>query len=159
MADIKITNYLTDSQTNKILKYTCGTIDGTTNALELYNSNNVLILSVNSYGVISFAQLKQIHTTGATVTVDYTKSELIVNPSTTLATLTITMPLTANLRDGQEFKIGFGGTLKTGSIVTILSIVGNTSQTILTGSTITSAQAGDGYILKWDSTTTCWHIY
>lgn len=102
---------------------------------------------------------KQIHTAGATLTINYTVDEVIINPATTLASLTITMPLTANLFDGQEFKIRFGGTITSGYVVNNLTLTGNSGQSILAGSQITSAISGDGFSIKWDSTTTKWNIY
>jgi hypothetical protein len=85
------------------------------------------------------------------------RSILYVNPASTLATLTITLPSTPV--NGQEVKISFGGTLTAGTVVTSLSIIGNVGQTILGSSSITSASAGDGYVFKYQSSSNLWRIF
>ncbi len=100
---------------------------------------------------------EQVHTTGNAITVFNNRSILYVNPASTLATLTITLPSTPV--NGQEVKISFGGTLTAGTVVTSLSIIGNVGQTILGSSSITSASAGDGYVFKYQSSSNLWRIF
>lgn len=100
---------------------------------------------------------EQSHTAGATVTISDSKSVLYVDPASNLTSLTITMP--SSPINGQEVKISFGGTITSGSVVTALTLSGNTGQTILAGSTITSAVAGDGYVLKYQSSGARWRIF
>lgn len=100
---------------------------------------------------------KQTHTAGATVTFSNNTRSLYVNPAANLAALTITMP--SSPLDGQEVLISFGGTILSGSVVTTLIIQGNTGHTVLAGASITTAVAGDGYILKFESSTNLWRIF
>lgn len=95
----------------------------------------------------------QIHTVGATVTIANNNRGLYVNPASTLLALEITMPTTPI--NGQEILLSFGGTITSGAVVTTLTFVG----TILGVSAITSANAGDGYILKYDLTNLMWRIF
>ena len=99
----------------------------------------------------------QLHTTGATVEINNLNRGLYVNPAALLAALTITLPSTPI--NGQEILISFGGTITTGVVVTTLSIIGNAGHTILAGDTIVTAFAGDGYILKFESSTNLWRIF
>lgn len=86
---------------------------------------------------------------------DFTKN-FYVDPAAPIANYEITMP---NAIDGQEVKISFGGTITTGIVVTSLTIVGNTGQTVLDNGAITNAIAGDGYIFKFEANTGIWRIF
>lgn len=127
------------------------TDNGTSRGLTIDSLNNTRV----SKGFI--ADGVQIHTAGATVTMNDSIRALYVDPAALLSPLAITMP--ANPRDGQEVMISFGGTITSGSVVTELSIVGNTGHTILKGASITAAQAGDGYVFKFQSSTNKWRIF
>lgn len=100
---------------------------------------------------------EQTHTTGDTVTITDTTTILYVDPTSTLASLTITLP--ANPVNGQEVKVSFGGSLLSGVVVTLLTIVGNTGHSLLSNASITTANAGDGYIFKFQSSTNTWRVF
>jgi len=100
----------------------------------------------------------QTHTSGATVTLDYTINCLLINPATVLNALTITTPLTANLYDGQTFIIDCGGTITSGYVVTNLILTANTGQTIKSGGDITSLLFGETFTLRWIASTSTWSI-
>ena len=72
---------------------------------------------------------RQIISTGVATTMNDGVETLIVNPSSVLATHTITLP--PNPLRGQKLYILFGGTITSGPVVTTLSIIGNAGQTIL----------------------------
>lgn len=78
----------------------------------------------------------QVVTAGSTVTVTNGVGLLRVNPASTLAALAVTFPSTPNDRD--VLIMTFGGTLTSGTVVTLLSFVGSTIGTLpttaLTGS-------------------------
>jgi hypothetical protein len=117
-----------------------------------YISGSNLVANIGGSGG-SVAPVVQTHTSGSTVTVNDGTNVLIINPTSTISSLTITLPATANT-DG-TLKIFFGGTLTSGSVVTSLTIIGNTGQTILQAAAPTSANAGEsvGYFLAPSSTT------
>jgi hypothetical protein len=100
---------------------------------------------------------KQTYTSGSSVIIASQVRALYVNPSSAIASLTITM--LASPVDGEEILISFGGTITSGTVVTSLTISGNSGQSILGGSFITSASAGDGYTLKWEASTNLWRIF
>jgi len=110
-----------------------------------------------SSSVVSGAIVEQTYTIGTTVTVNNDTTILYVNPASTQATLTIT--LSAAPINGQEVKISFGGTLTAGTVITSLTIQGNTGHTVLAGSSITTAIAGDGYIFKFQSSANLWRVF
>lgn len=109
---------------------------------------------LSSYGLGTFTQ---IHTTGATVTANDDTTALYIDPASPLAALTIT--LAANPTDGQEVKISFGGTITLGNVITFLTVQGNAGDTILSGSSITQADAGEGYIFKYQESTNLWRQF
>lgn len=93
---------------------------------------------------------------GAAVAIpDFTKN-YYVNPAAVVALLQITMP---NAIDGQEVKISFGGTITLGAVVTALSIIGAGTDIVLDGGSITSANAGDGFILKYQAAIGAWRLF
>jgi hypothetical protein len=107
--------------------------------------------------IITGAITEQTHTAGGSVIIDDSTTILYIDPVSTLATLTITMP--ANPINGQEVKVSFGGAITSGLVVTVLTIVGNTGQSVLAGSSITTAQVGVGYIFKYQASSNIWRIF
>lgn len=99
--------------------------------------------------------VKQTHTSGTTVTISNATTWLIVNPASTLATLTITMP--ASPTDAQRIEINFGGTLTTGTVVTDITVAGNTGQSILQATTPSSLEAGEALSYRYNSTNLKWY--
>jgi hypothetical protein len=100
---------------------------------------------------------KQTYASGSSVIIASQVRALYVNPSSAIASLTITMP--ASPVDGEEILLSFGGIITSGTVVTALTLSGNSGQAILGGSFITSASAGDGYTLKWEASTNLWRIF
>jgi len=90
----------------------------------------------------------QIVTSGSTVTVTTGVGLLKVNPTSTLAALAVTFPSTPSDRD--VLIMTFGGTLTSGTVVTLLSFVGSTIGTLpttaLTGSIM---WIYDASVAKW----------
>jgi microcystin-dependent protein len=107
--------------------------------------------------IISGTIAEQTHISGSTVTINNSTTILYVNPAVLLASLTITMPSAPV--NGQEVKVSFGGTITGGAVVTTLSILGNTGHTILGGGSIINANAGDGYIFKFQENINIWRIF
>ena len=80
---------------------------------------------------------------------------LIVDPSTTLATFSAT--LSAAPIDGQLVTMSFGGTINSGTVVTTISILPNTGQTILQASTPTAVNAGESISYRYSSSISKWY--
>jgi hypothetical protein len=116
--------------------------------------NGFFIGEYNTFGVKY--ENTEIHTAGAAVTISDFVQNFYVDPAATLAILVITMP---NPIDLQEVKISFGGTITLGAVVVALSIVGAGGDTILDGGAITTANAGDGYIFKYDAIIGAWRLF
>jgi hypothetical protein len=91
--------------------------------------------------------VKQIHTTGATLTVNNTTTWLIIKP--TLSSLTITLP--ASPTDGQRIDISFK------LAITSLTVSPNTGQTISDAFGLTSIEAGESIAYQYDSTDLIWY--
>ncbi len=97
----------------------------------------------------------QNHTSGTTVTVTNGVNILYVNPASTLATLTITLPATPHA--GNYIEIYFGGTMTSGDVVTSITISGNTGQTVLQASTPSIVEAGEHISYRWNSSLSKWY--
>lgn len=147
-------------RTNEATARTNSLVYGVFNATPASQTITFNAVTTSTYNLIGKAGVIfdsiQSHTSGASVTISDNNRGLYVNPASTLAALTITLP--ANPVDGQEIIIHFGGTLTSGAVVTALTLAGSGGSTILNGSSITTAQAGDGYILKYQATGTLWRI-
>ena len=144
--------YLTNgSETNYSIVETEGTTTGTIKrgkidrpaggndlALKIYNSPQMSAQDVEGWGT-TLASPVQLFTSGSSVTMLDYKSTLLVNPSSTLANLTINLP--ASLKDNQEIHILFGGTITSGAVVTNLTV--SAASGIIQTSPITNAAAGD----------------
>lgn len=100
---------------------------------------------------------EQNHTSGGSVIINDGVDILYVDPASTIASLTVILP--ENPINGQEVKVSFGGTITAGTVATALAIVGNTGHTVLAGASITTANAGDGFIFKFQSSTNLWRIF
>lgn len=148
------------TRTNEATSRTSSLVYGVFNATPASQTITFNAVTTSTYNLIGKAGVIfdsiQIHTSGASVTISDNNRGLYVNPALVLAALTITLP--ANPVDGQEIIIHFGGTITSGAVVTALILAGSGGSTILNGSSITTAQAGDGYILKYQATGTLWRI-
>lgn len=131
--------------TNNIKTLFCSgcTLDSTTNT-------NALTLTV---GGSSFT--RQVYTSGTTVTVSAGNSVLTVDPTSTIAALAVT--LVASPSDLQVVKIEFGGTLTSGIVITALSILPNSGQTIIDNTPPTSATADNFLEYQYRSSTSQWY--
>lgn len=89
----------------------------------------------------------QVYTTGDTVTVDSSVIVLFINPSTTKDTLTIILPLGVNTKN--EVQIYFGGTITADTVVTNLSILANTGQSIIQATVPLTAEAGECLVYRY----------
>lgn len=97
----------------------------------------------------------QVHTSGTTVTVSTGVNILYVDPASTLATLTITLPATPNYRGTLD--IFFGGTLTSGNVVTAITISPNSGQTKLEASTPGYVEAGEHISYQYRVANTKWY--
>lgn len=129
--------------------------------IRVRNSTNTAdkfqILGDNSLigsGSTSFDAI-QTHIAGATVTINGNVRTLHVN-SALLASLTITLPATAGIKNGQEINIIFGGTIGSGTVVTSLNVVANAGQTLINHFTFGNTKAGESFAFKWIASINSW---
>jgi hypothetical protein len=94
-------------------------------------------------------------TAGTATTLNDDVSIVKVNPASTLASHTITMP--ANPADRQEIYIFFGGTLTSGTIVTALTIAANTGQGLVQISAPSKGVFGDILSYWYDRASQKWY--
>lgn len=98
----------------------------------------------------------QVITSGSAVTLNNLVNIVYIDPSVNLSSLTITMP--ATLHASKEITFYFGGTITSGSVVTSLSVVGNTGQTVLQASAPSTVSAGDFAIsYKFRTSNSVWY--
>lgn len=111
---------------------------------DIVNDNNVLTTTA------------EVVTTGSTFTPATRTRRVYVDPASTLPTLTITLPPTPV--DGDQLLIMFGGTLVAGNqVVTTLSVVPNSGQSILEFNSAVVATAGDVIQYEYRASATRWH--
>lgn len=80
-------------------------------------------------------------TSGSTATITDGTNIVYIDPASNLSSLAVTLP--ARPHPSNEITVYFGGTITSGSVVTTLSFVGNTGQTILQASSPSTVYAGD----------------
>lgn len=122
---------------------------GTTlnNILTLFNTTN----ATSSTNVVEAASQYSAPLTGTSVAVNDNSADthLILTPAGTLATLTITLPAVANLRDKQTLLVN------STQIVTALTVAANGATAVLGAPTALTA---NGYFkLKYDLTLKTWY--
>lgn len=136
--------------TNNIKTLFCAgcTLDSTTNA-------NALTITVSGGGSSFTRQV--FNTGGATVTVTGGNFLLTVDPATATAVLTITLP--ASPTDLQAVEIEFGGTITSGVVITSLTVVPNSGQTVIDTSPISGTSVTPAAHLKYiyRSATSQWY--
>ncbi len=100
---------------------------------------------------------QQTHTSGSAVTITNQTTDiwLLVDPASTLAALTITMPATPV--DGQKIEVSFGGTLNSGTVITSLTLAANTGQAIHGVNAFSNIDAEDALKLRWKSSNSKWY--
>ena len=94
-----------------------------------WGTNSILLDSVQTY------------TSGSTLTTNNTVSVVQINPSSTISSLTITLPATAH--NSQRIRFYFGGTLTSGTVITSIVFSPNSGQTLIQASTPSSVDAGE----------------
>lgn len=98
-------------------------------------------------------------TSGSTYTVSGSLTPriwVVVNPASVLASLTLTMPATA--QDRQEVDFSFGGSVAGGAaVVTTLSIAANSGQTMMDASAPTTANGGQTFKYRYNAALTKWY--
>jgi hypothetical protein len=97
----------------------------------------------------------QVHTSGTTITVSTGVNILYIDPASTLATLTITLPATPNHTGTLD--VFFGGTLTSGNVVTTITISPNSGQTKLEASTPGYVEAGEHISYQYRVSNTKWY--
>lgn len=97
----------------------------------------------------------QVITSGTTATINNGVNVVWVDPSSTLASLAITLPAIPHASKFITFY--WGGTMTSGNVVTSISFVGNTGQAIINASLPSSILAGDFSIsFKFRSSNSKW---
>ena len=134
--------YLTTDGTNT--SWSTVAAGGVTSA---FARTGAVVAATGDYNYSKITRNKQVHTSGATVTVGSATDWLIVKP--TLAALTIT--LEASPVDGQRVDISFK------LAVTSLTVSPNTGQTIKDANGITFVDAGESIAYQYDSTDLIWY--
>lgn len=97
----------------------------------------------------------QVFNAGASAGVNNNINTLLVDPPALLATLSITLPSTPT--NGQLVNVSFGGTIINGTVVTALTILPNTGQSILQATTPTSMEAGETIAYRYNSSNSKWY--
>ena len=99
--------------------------------------------------------VSQIYTSGSTVTVNNTTTWLIINPSATVAALAITMPATPY--DNQYVDISTGGTITSGTVITTISVLANTGQTLIQPFALDVIAAGETLTYRYNLSQKIWY--
>lgn len=108
---------------------------------------------VKTNGAIASPTMQVFSSTG-NVTISNSKRGLYYDPASTQATATITLPSTPT--DGQEIIISFGGTVTTGTVVTLLTVAPNSGQAIV-GTLPTTATVDSIIEYKWRASVSKWY--
>lgn len=94
-------------------------------------------------------------TTGTATTISNDVVWVFVNPAALLAAHSITMP--AAPADRQEVTVWFGGTVSSGTVITVLTIAANTGQSLIQVSVPSTAVVGDCIIYVYFRATNTWY--
>ena len=98
----------------------------------------------------------QIYTSGTTVTVNNGTTWLIINPSSVVAALTVTMP--AMPYDAQIVEISCGKAIAAGQpVVTLITVSANTGQTLLQPLTLDQILSGENLKYQYSLSLTNWY--
>lgn len=98
---------------------------------------------------------KQTHTSGSTLTINNTTTWLVINPASTIASLTLTTP--ASPVDGQKIELSFGGTMTSGVVITSLIISANSGQSMLGTSSFSGLEVTDRLTIQYNSSNNKWY--
>jgi hypothetical protein len=135
---------------DRIPKYDASNADDATiSYTNFLTALNAILEPANSRPV--FTKQTSTPTAGATIQVTDGSDDiwLLITPAGTLATLTITLPAIANVRDGQEILIYCS------QIITTLTIDENGATDLINEPT--SLAANQTFTLKYDSTSDTWY--
>lgn len=88
-----------------------------------------------------------------------TNSFLVIDPSSPLPELTITLPSSASVVPRDLYYLSFGGQITTNTVVHNLSLRGNGSDVILATTLPTQAEAGDSLSFAWDEISAKWRLF
>ncbi len=114
-------------------------------------------LNIPQYSGGSSGLTVQRVTSGSSGTVTGSNYIYVIDPASTLAAYTATLP--ASPTDGQVVMFVFGGTLTSGIIVTALTISPNTSQAIIDNTPPASATADNSLKYYWVSANSKWYRF
>ena len=134
-----------------LLTYAPGVDTGRVNALDIPSKGWVLSRLTGGGGGGSYKVIRQVYTSGSSVTATDSTTWLIINPSSLVAALTITMA--SSPTDGQDLIISFGGTMTTGTVVTSLTISGGVIQATSPG----EIEAGEAIKYRYNSNNSKWY--
>ena len=129
-------------------------------AIIVDSNNNVTLQSgggavqyTSFRGGVAYASSATI-TSGTSSTIANAIIRTYINPASTIATYTLTLP-SAPL-DGTTVQIFGGGTITTGAVVTALTISPNSGQSIV-GTSVTTLSVGPAIIYEYNSVNTSWY--
>jgi hypothetical protein len=110
----------------------------------------------DSSGGAGVTYVAQIVTSGSTVTVADSTTHLIINPSATLSSLTVTLPAVPT--NGKLVDISFGGTITTANaaVVTSFLVVANTGQGLIGTGTYGQVVTEDHIAYRYNSSLSKW---
>ncbi len=130
------------------------TTTGTSGAATFNQSTGALNVPQYSGGSGGISYTRQVHSSGATVTVTGGNYILTIDPASTLAAVAVTMPASPN--DLEIVEIGFGGTLPAGTVVTSLTILPNSGQTIQDNTPPGNGMADNTLYYRYYTAKTVW---
>jgi hypothetical protein len=92
---------------------------------------------------------------GSSTTLNNGLTNVIFDPASAIATYTLTLP--SNPPDGAVVKIHFGGTITTGTVVTLLTISPNSGQTLVQNPAVTTGVVGPAVVYQYYIATNSWY--
>lgn len=122
-------------------------------------SSSTYLRGDNTWATVSAGSTftRQVITSGSSGTVTGGNYIVTIDPASTLAAYALTLP--ASPSDLDVVEIDFGGTLTSGGIVTSLSILPNSGQTILDNTAPTSATADNTILYRYRASNTTWYRF
>lgn len=122
------------------------------------SNKKVTLEELKAFLTSEISVTQQVHTTGTGLTVNNATTWLIVNPTTQLSGLTVT--LQPQPYDGQVIEISFGGTINSGVVVSgfnLLPNVTNDQDLLPTVVTTTIFEAGESISYRYKSSNKTWY--
>lgn len=109
--------------------------------LFVLNADRTAWLTIGGGGGGETPDLRTTHTIGSTLSIANGSNIVVINPDSTLPSLTVTLPAVAHVRNQVEFY--FGGALNSGSIVSQLFIQPNANQSLIQATVPVEVLAGE----------------